>query len=120
MHLCYTYSPSESKKHMHFKSMPEIKHFTFGTQGLLQTTSVTPTRLRLTILQSLPVIKSQHVLCKMLYTVQCDTGPANLTFQPNPHFTCAAVHVEGIYKDTLILQIMLQLFNPFTHTLMIV
>lgn len=49
-------------------------------------------------------------------TVQCNTGPANLTLQLNPHFTCAAVHVEGIYKDTLILQIMLQLFNPFTHT----
>lgn len=42
--------------------------------------------------------------------------PGNLTFQLNPQFTSAAVHVEGTYKDTLILQIMLPAFIPFTHT----
>jgi len=45
MYLCYTYSPSESQDAHAFQKYPGNEAPTFGTQGLLQTTSVVPTRL---------------------------------------------------------------------------
>lgn len=33
MHLGYTSSPSDGKKNVYFRSTPQIKHLTFGTQG---------------------------------------------------------------------------------------
>lgn len=77
-------------------------------------------RQRLTTLQSFLTRKRKvSTLCAKHYTL-CNAGLANHTFQLNPRFTYAAVHVENVYKDILISQIILQLFKPFKHALLIV